>query len=47
MMNQNVLVERPIWMYGKEERASRPFNVERDRELMKQIASFVQNKIMS
>ena len=37
--------QRPVWMYGKDERASRPFNLERDKELMKQIASFVQSKL--
>ena len=39
--------QRPVWMYGREERASCPFNLERDRELMNQIASFVKNKLQS
>lgn len=37
--------QRPVWMYGKEERTSRPFNLERDRKLMKQLASFIENKL--
>ena len=34
--------QRPAWMYGKEELNSRPFNLERDKELMEQIANFIQ-----
>ena len=37
--------QRPVWMYGRAERASRPFDLERDRELMNQIASFIKHKL--
>lgn len=36
--------QRPVWMYSKKELDSLPFNLERDRELMEQIASFVQSR---
>ena len=38
--------QRPVWMsYKKEKLDSQPFNLERDRELMKQIANFIQSKL--
>ncbi|MEO0014849.1 MAG: hypothetical protein RLZZ535_3238 [Cyanobacteriota bacterium] len=37
--------QRPVWLYDKERRNSRPFKLERDRELMNQIANFIQNKL--
>ena len=37
--------QRPVWMYDREQLNSRPFNLERDRELMKQIADFIHSKL--
>lgn len=37
--------QRPVWMYDRKELNSRPFNLERDRKLMKQIADFIQSKL--
>ena len=34
-----------VWMYDKEKRTSRPFDLERDRKLMKKIANFVLDKL--
>ena len=36
---------KPVWMYPKEERNSRPFCPNRDAELMNQIASFIREKL--
>lgn len=37
--------QRPVWMsYKKQELDSRPFDLKRDKELMKQIADFIQSK---
>ena len=33
--------QRPVWMYSKEELTSRPFDLERDRQLMERIANFI------
>jgi diadenosine tetraphosphate (Ap4A) HIT family hydrolase len=37
--------QRPVWMYDKKELNSCPFNLERDEELMKKLASFIQAKL--
>ena len=38
--------QRPVWIsYTKEELDSRPFDLQRDRELMNQIADFIQSKL--
>ena len=37
--------QRPVWMYDKEQLNSRPFDIERDRELMQQIANFIKGKL--
>ena len=37
--------QRPVWMYSKEKLISRPFNLERDKKLMEQIASFIQSRL--
>ena len=36
--------QRPVWMYDRKELNSRPFDLERDRELMNQIANFIQSE---
>ncbi len=36
---------RPVWMYPKAQRASRPFDPERDRELMQQLAEAIRRKL--
>lgn len=35
----------PVWMYSKQELVSRPFNIERDKKLMEQIANFVRGRL--
>ena len=37
--------QRPVWMYDRKELNSRPFDLKRDRELMKQIADFIQSRL--
>ena len=36
--------QRPVWMYDRQQLNSRPFDLKRDRELMNQIANFIQSK---
>ena len=35
--------QRPVWMYDKQERISRPFDLERDKKLMDRLASLIQS----
>ena len=37
--------QRPVWMYDKEERISRPFDLKRDKKLMDRIANFIQRRL--
>ena len=37
--------QRPVWMYDREQLNSRPFDLKRDGERMKQIADFIQSKL--
>ena len=37
--------QRPVWMYDRKELNSRPFYLKRDRELMNQIADFIQSRL--
>jgi diadenosine tetraphosphate (Ap4A) HIT family hydrolase len=36
---------RPVWMYPKPQRGRRPFDLDRDRELMGQIAAAIQKRL--